>query len=232
MKQVMILSGAGLSAPSGIKTFRASGGLWEEHDVMEVCSATGFRKNPKKVLEFYNKRRKELASIKPNHAHEIIALLKQKFPKQISILTQNVDDLLERAGCEEVVHLHGFLPELRCLECENIFNIGYESSDDKICPSCQSENVRHNIVMFEEMAPNYKILYEKLQNCDLFVCIGTSGQVLPVGEYARVCKQSILNNLDEDKYLESNFTKVYIEDVCTAIDKIKTDIENFLEEKC
>ncbi|AJC92929.1 NAD-dependent protein deacetylase, SIR2 family [Campylobacter subantarcticus LMG 24377] len=228
MKQVMILSGAGLSAPSGIKTFRASGGLWEEHDVMEVCSATGFKKIPK----IYNKRRKELASVKLNHAHEIIALLKQKFPKQVSVLTQNVDDLLERAGCEDIVHLHGFLPELRCLECESIFNIGYESSDDKICPKCQSKNIRHNIVMFEEMAPNYKILYEKLHNCDLFVCIGTSGQVLPVGEYARVCKQSILNNLDEDKHLENNFTKVYIEDVCTAIDKIKIEIENFLEVKC
>ncbi|EGK7523300.1 NAD-dependent deacetylase [Campylobacter lari] len=232
MKNIMILSGAGLSAPSGLKTFRDNDGLWEEYDVMEVCSATGFRKNPKKVLEFYDERRVQLKAVKPNHAHFKIAELKEKLGKNLFIITQNVDDLLERAGCEEVIHLHGFLPELRCLKCDNIFNIGYEKIADKKCPKCKSDNLRHNIVMFEEMAPNYKILYEKLQNCDLFVCIGTSGQVLPVGEYARVCKQSILNNLDEDKYLESNFTKVYIEDVCTAIDKIKIDIENFLEAKC
>lgn len=228
MKQVMILSGAGLSAPSGLKTFRNNNGLWEEYDVMEVCSATGFRKNPKKVLEFYNKRRKELANVFPNHAHKIIANLKKEYKDQISIITQNVDDLLERAGCEDVVHLHGFLPELRCLECENIFNIKYENSNDKICPKCNSKNIRHNIVMFEEMAPNYKILYEKLQNCDLFVCIGTSGAVLPVGEYAKICKESILNNFDKDKNLEKNFTKVYIEDVISAIDKIQIDIKNFL----
>ena len=224
----MILSGAGLSAPSGLKTFRNNNGLWEQYDVMEVCSARAFKKDPQKVLKFYNERRKELANVSPNHAHKTIAFLKEKYKDQLSIITQNVDDLLERAGCEDVVHLHGFLPELRCLECENIFNINYESSDDKFCPKCKSKNIRHNIVMFEEMAPNYKILYEKLQDCDLFVCIGTSGEVLPVGNFARMCDKSILNNYDKDEALERNFTKVYIEDVVSAIDKIKIDIENFL----
>lgn len=155
MKNIMILSGAGLSAPSGLKTFRDNDGLWEEYDVMEVCSATGFRKNPKKVLDFYDARRAQLQNVKPNHAHEKIAQLKEKWGKNLFVITQNVDDLLERAGCKDVVHLHGFLPELRCLKCEEIFNIGYEKITDKQCPKCKSKDLRHNIVMFEEQAPAY-----------------------------------------------------------------------------
>ncbi|EDO9092700.1 NAD-dependent deacetylase, partial [Campylobacter coli] len=180
MKNIMILSGAGLSAPSGLKTFRDNDGLWEEYDVMEVCSATGFRKNPKKVLDFYDARRVQLQSVKPNYAHEKIVQLKEKWGKNLFILTQNVDDLLERAGCREVVHLHGFLPELRCLSCDEIFNIGYEKIADKQCPKCKSQNLRHNIVMFEEQAPAYATLYSLLHQTSLFISIGTSGAVLPV----------------------------------------------------
>lgn len=116
MKKVLILSGAGLSAESGLKTFRESNGLWEEYDVMEVCSASGFRKNPKKVREFYDERRAQLEKVKPNHAHEMIAKLKTEFKDQIFVITQNVDDLLERAGCKGVIHLHGFFT--RALLCE------------------------------------------------------------------------------------------------------------------
>ena len=112
MKKVLILSGAGLSAESGLRTFRDSGGLWEEYDIEEVCSARGFRANRQKVLDFYDKRRAQLAECEPNEAHKMIARLKERYGEQISVLTQNVDDLLERAGCQKVVHLHGFLPEI------------------------------------------------------------------------------------------------------------------------
>lgn len=108
MKKVMILSGAGLSAESGLKTFRDSGGLWEEYDVMEICSARGFKANRQKVLDFYNKRRAQLKECEPNEAHKIIARIKEKYGDKVAVLTQNVDDLLERAGCANVVHLHGF----------------------------------------------------------------------------------------------------------------------------
>ncbi|EAH8308958.1 NAD-dependent deacetylase [Campylobacter upsaliensis] len=229
MKKVMILSGAGLSAPSGLKTFRDNGGLWEEYDVMEVCSASGFRKNPQKVLDFYDLRRASLAKVKPNYAHFALAKLKAKFPHNIFMLTQNVDDLLERAKCEGVIHLHGFLPELRCLQCEMIFNIGYESIKNKLCPSCQSANLRHNIVMFEEQAPEYQRLYELLEQTHLFVAIGTSGAVLPVGHYAKMCERSILNLLESDEGLEACFTKVYKEDIVSAVDKIILDVEEFLD---
>ena len=112
MKKVLILSGAGLSAESGLRTFRDSDGLWEEYDIEEVCSARGFRANRQKVLDFYDKRRAQLAECEPNEAHRMIARIKAKYPEQIAVLTQNVDDLLERAGCADVVHLHGFLPEI------------------------------------------------------------------------------------------------------------------------
>ncbi|WP_417903939.1 NAD-dependent deacetylase [Campylobacter sp. LH-2024] len=229
MKNIMILSGAGLSAPSGLKTFRDNDGLWEEYDVMEVCSAMAFRKNPKKVLDFYDERREQLKNVEPNHAHKKIAELKQKWDKNLFVITQNVDDLLERAACKDVIHLHGFLPELRCLKCGEIFSISYEKMTGKICPKCKSENLRHNIVMFEEAAPMYATLYSLLEQTSLFISIGTSGAVLPVGQYASMCEKSILNIYDKDDNLEKYFDKIYIEDVVSAIDKITLDIEEFME---
>lgn len=227
MKKAMILSGAGLSAPSGLKTFRDSGGLWEEYDVMEVCSASGFKKNPKKVLDFYDARRKQLKEVTPNSAHKLIATLKSRYKQNLFIVTQNVDDLLERAGCAEVIHLHGFLPELRCLHCGEIFNIGYESIQGKSCPQCESTHLRHNIVMFEEAAPAYQTLYTLLDQTGFFIALGTSGQVLPVGHYARMCEKSVLNTLENDQFLQSFFDTSYIESVESALPKIAKQIEEF-----
>ena len=228
-KNVMILSGAGLSADSGLKTFRDSGGLWEEYDVMEVCSTQGFKKNPLKVLDFYDERRAQLSSVKPNKAHEIIASIKEKYPNNVHILTQNVDDLLERAGCKDVVHLHGFLPELRCNKCGFVFNIGYESYKDKICLKCSSNDVRHNIVMFGEQAPEYTRLYNLLEIIDLLVVIGTSGEVLPIDIFAINSPKSILNNLDDPNNIAKHFTKAYIQPAISALPKIKCDIDEFME---
>ena len=229
MKNIMILSGAGLSAPSGLRTFRDNNGLWEEYDVMEVCSATGFRKNPKKVLDFYDQRRLQLADVKPNYAHQAIAKLKDKWGKNLFILTQNVDDLLERAGCKDVIHLHGFLPEIRCLKCQHIFNIGYEKIENKVCPQCKNNLLRHNIVMFEEEAPQYRILYHLLEQTSLFISIGTSGAVLPIKSYAKYCQKSILNIFEPDEDLESAFSKTYIGSITDYIDDIRQDIEEFMQ---
>ena len=135
-KRVMIFSGAGLSAESGLRTFRDNDGLWEEFDIMEVCSTSGFAKDRQKVLDFYDKRRIQLGEVNPNVAHKMIANLKAKYPKEIVVITQNVDDLLERAGCKDVIHLHGFLPEVRCELCETITNIGYQAMPKLICESC------------------------------------------------------------------------------------------------
>lgn len=229
MKKVMILSGAGLSAESGLKTFRDSDGLWENYDVMEVCSASGFAKNPQKVREFYNERRLQLKQVLPNHAHKVIAELKKTYGEQIFVITQNVDDLLERAGCEGVIHLHGFLPELYCAGCGYKINIGYTRQESTKCEKCGQNFLRHNIVMFEEHAPEYETLYNALDETNLLVCIGTSGYVLPVGHFAKACEKSILNNLEADLRLDSHFDKCYTMKASLAIDEIARDIKEFLE---
>lgn len=230
MKKVLILSGAGISAESGIRTFREADGLWEEYDVMEVCSVEGFAKNPKLVGDFYDARRRDLRDRVPNSAHEMVARLKNKYPHQIEVLTQNVDDLLERAGCDDVIHLHGTLTELRCEDCGRVYTIGYESQAGEICPGCESDNIRHNVVMFGEEAPMYAELQRTVQECDMLVVIGTSGYVINVAAIAQWFDYSIINNLDADRMLDRHFKTVYIEKATSAAPKIESDIESFLNE--
>lgn len=229
MKKVLILSGAGISAESGIRTFRDANGLWEEYDVMEVCSVEGFEKNPKLVADFYDARRRDLADKFPNAAHEMVARLKRKYPHQIDVLTQNVDDLFERAGCDEVIHLHGTLTELRCEECGRVFEIGYDPQEGSVCPGCESDRIRHNVVMFGEEAPMYAQLQLSVDECDLFVVIGTSGNVVNTAWIAQWFENSILNNLDPDDVLDPFFKTVYHEKATSAAPKIEADIENFLK---
>lgn len=230
MNKVLILSGAGLSAESGIRTFRDSNGLWEEFDIMEVCSAQGFAKDRQKVLNFYDHRRADIAEKKPNEAHIMIADLKKKYSKNVHVLTQNVDDLLEKSGCPNVIHLHGTLRDLRCENCGNIWDIGYDSIKGKTCPKCGNSNPRHNVVMFHEPAPAYETLYEKIGECrnGLFIAIGTSGQVLDVGGIADLFKLSILNNRDPEPIMDRSFTKVFHELATTAAPKIAELAEEFI----
>lgn len=226
--RVLILTGAGISAESGVRTFRDSDGLWEEYDVMEVCSVEGFERNPKLVADFYDARRGDLESKQPNAAHEMVARLKRKYPTQIDVLTQNVDDLFERAGCTDVIHLHGTLTDLQCKECQYVFKIGYKSQIGVICPQCHSSNIRHNVVMFGEEAPMYRKLQQSIDECDVFVVIGTSGQVLNVAWYAQWFEHSLLNNLDPDDRLEPYFKVVYHEKATEAAEKIEAYIERLL----
>ena len=226
--KVLILSGAGISAESGVRTFRDSDGLWEEYDVMEVCSVEGFEHNPKLVADFYDARRRNLESKQPNLAHNMVARLKRKYHAQIDVLTQNVDDLFERAGCPDVVHLHGTLTELRCEKCKNVFEIGYKSQIDVNCPKCQSSNIRHNVVMFGEEAPMYQKLQQSIDECDVFIVIGTSGNVINVAWYAQWFEHSLLNNLDPDEKLDPYFKVVYHEKATQAAEKIEVYIETFL----
>jgi len=231
MKKVLILSGAGISAESGIRTFRDANGLWEEYDVMEVCSVEGFERNPKLVSDFYDARRADLRDKLPNAAHEMVARLKRRHPEQIEVLTQNVDDMFERAGCPDVIHLHGTLTELRCEECGRVFEIGYESQEGATCPSCESDNIRHNVVMFGEEAPMYAELQRAIEECNLFVVIGSSGQVINTAWIAQWFEYSILNNLESDDTLDPFFKTLYIEKATSAAPKIESDIEHFLSLK-
>jgi len=202
MRKVMIVSGAGLSAESGIRTFRDHDGLWENYDVMQVCSTQGWEDDRDLVTQFYNARRKDLKDKKPNAAHMAFARLEHHYPGQIVHLTQNVDDLLERAGCKEAVHLHGTLRDLRCEECGYIWDIGYEAqSEYDACPLCESDAVRHNVVMFGESAPEYRRIYETIAASDFFIAVGTSGQVIDIVSLAGEFQHSLLINPKREDYV-------------------------------
>ncbi|MBD3789368.1 MAG: NAD-dependent deacetylase [Campylobacterales bacterium] len=227
-KKVYILSGAGLSAESGIRTFREADGLWEEYPVEEVCSVQGFARNRQKVLDFYDNLRINLEDKKPNRAHQGLATIKNKYPDHIVMLTQNVDDMLERAGCQDVIHLHGTLVDLRCENCEEVFRIGYRSQNGLCCPACGSEQIRHNVVMFKEAAPAYIYLRDLYEEADMVVVIGTSGYVIDTAYMAQLVDYSILNNLDEDSNIDQYFSKCFYLPATQAIDEIIKEIETFL----
>jgi len=233
MAKVLILSGAGLSAESGISTFRDSGGLWEEYDVTVVCNYDSLQKNEALTIEFYDKRRKELEDKEPNYAHKVIAQLKKDFPNDIAVITQNVDNLFEKAGmsAEEVIHLHGFMTEVRCQSCGEVIDIGYEkleSSNDGYCRGC-GDKLRPNIVFFGESAPLYVKLNEHIQDCELFIVIGTSGEVIGVNSIAQFTQMSILNNLEQSSSIEDSlFSHVLYMKATEAIDEIAYEIEEFL----
>jgi len=227
-KKIYILSGAGISAESGIKTFRDNDGLWENYSVEEVCSVQGWERNRQKVSDFYDARRADLADKEPNAAHFALAELKNKYPNNIVMLTQNVDNLLEQAGCQEVIHLHGTLTDLRCEECHTEFEVGYESQEGKTCPKCQSDNVRHNVVMFGEAAPKYAFLVTLTQQADMLVVLGTSGQVIDTASLAQQVEHSILNNLDADPMHDRWFKTVLQEPATTGVPKAAVMIEEYL----
>ena len=229
-KKVYILSGAGLSAESGIRTFRDSDGLWEEYSIEEVCSVQGWMRDRQKVSDFYDARRANLESKEPNHAHKALTTLKNKYPDQIEILTQNVDDMLERAGCKEVIHLHGTLTELRCESCGEVFFVGYGSQEGKTCPACTSEDIRHNVVMFGEAAPAYEHLRELYNHAQMVVVIGTSGQVIDTAYIAQLVENSVLLNLDRDENIDQYFKRCIYSKATEGIDEVVELVEEFMEE--
>ncbi len=201
-RKVMILSGAGLSAESDISTFRDSDGLWENYDVMTVCSTQGWLQDRQLVTDFYNARREAIETKQPNAMHKALAMLETKYPGQIIHLTQNVDNMMEKAGSREVIHLHGTLTELRCEVCHETFHVGYRAqSEEEQCPHCGSYDVRHNVVMFGESAPAYRHIYEAVDASDLFIAIGTSGQVIDIASLAQEFSHSILINPKREEYI-------------------------------
>lgn len=175
-KKLVVLSGAGISAESGIKTFRDADGLWEGHDVMEVATPEGWLKNPDLVLNFYNQRRKQLLSVEPNLAHKILAELEDDF--DVQIITQNVDDLHERAGSSNVLHLHGELLKVRST---NNCNYVLEWKDDLLSTDTDDEGfqLRPHIVWFGEDVPALEQAARITLEADFFLVIGTSLQVYP-----------------------------------------------------
>ena len=179
-KKLVISTGAGISAESGISTFRDAGGLWENYNVMDVASADGFARNPALIHQFYNARRKELVNAKPNAAHTGLVDLEKDF--DVYVITQNVDNLHERAGSKNVLHLHGELMKVRSLDDETkVYELhpgeaNFETSPDTII---DGHHVRPHIVFFQEAVPNIEPAVQLVQEADIFVVIGTSLAVYP-----------------------------------------------------
>ncbi len=201
VRNIVILTGAGVSAESGVATFRGPDGLWEGHRVEDVATPEAFRRDPALVHAFYDARRAKLGTIGPNAAHEALARLDAKWPGELLLITQNVDDLHERAGSKRLLHMHGELKQGWCLACDERFEWDGSMGEGAGCPSCsQPGSVRPDIVWFGEMPYEMDRIEEALRRCDLFVSIGTSGAVYPAAGFvqtARYCGARTLElNLD------------------------------------
>lgn len=185
MKNIVVLSGAGISAESGLKTFRDSDGLWEGHDVMQVASPEGWNKNKNLVMDFYNQRRRQLFTVKPNQAHRSLVELESQF--EVQIVTQNVDDLHERAGSKNVMHLHGELLKVRSTADENLV---LDWTEDLVEGDLCSKNsqLRPHIVWFGEMVPLLDDAIKLTSQADYIIIVGTSMQVYPAASLIHYAK--------------------------------------------
>ncbi|WP_296313372.1 SIR2 family NAD-dependent protein deacylase [Winogradskyella sp. UBA3174] len=207
MKHIVVLTGAGMSAESGIETFRDADGLWEGHDVMEVASPEGFRKNPELVLNFYNQRRQQLKDVQPNQAHKDLVLLENDY--KVTIVTQNVDDLHERAGSNNIVHLHGELRKIRSTGNENDVKVWTE--DINLGDYCKKgHQLRPHIVWFGEAVPMIDKAIEICYFADILLIIGTSMQVYPAASLMDCVQTHVPIYYIDPKPAISNNTKVTV----------------------
>jgi NAD-dependent deacetylase len=213
-KKIVVLTGAGVSAESGINTFRAKDGLWEKYKLEDVATLDGYKKNPELVLEFYNKRRRDFCQHKrkPNAAHIALAELEEKFDGEFLLVTQNIDNLHEQAGSKNVIHMHGELLKSRCPETNQIIQWKDDLTINDLCHCCQYPSpLRPHIVWFGEMPLGLDIIYHHLSQADLFIAIGTSGTVYPAAGFVEEAKSvgafSIELNLEASE-IHSHFDKV------------------------
>ena len=176
---IVILTGAGISAESGLRTFRDADGLWENHRVEEVATPEAFHRDPALVHRFYSARRQSLATVQPNAAHLALARLERAWAGPFLLVTQNVDDLHDRAGSRQLLHMHGELVRGRCLGCGAIHPWPGDMDQASRCPTCQTGRMRPHIVWFGELPLDLDRIYDAVERCDLFVAIGTSGHVYP-----------------------------------------------------
>jgi NAD-dependent deacetylase len=188
-RTIVILTGAGVSAESGLPTFRDANGLWEGHRFEDVATPEAFTRDPHLVHRFYNLRRAALRTVEPNAAHRAIANLQRQFPGEVVLVTQNVDDLHERAGSPSVIHMHGELTRVRCEHCNSIVSHGEDLSTETRCGACiESGGMRPHIVWFGEVPFEMDDIAQALARADIFVAIGTSGVVYPAAGFVILAK--------------------------------------------
>lgn len=182
--RIVILTGAGLSAESGLATFRDKGGIWAKYDYREVATPEGFAANPTLVHEFYNRRRRDLTGVAPNAAHHALATLEREHRGEVLIVTQNIDPLHEAAGSTRLIHMHGELLKALCAGCGARHNWHDDLSTETRCPACgRAGGMRPDVVWFGEMPYQMQRIYEALAASDLFISIGTSGNVYPAAGF-------------------------------------------------
>ncbi len=197
VRNIVILTGAGISAESGIDTFRSEGGLWEQHRVEDVATPDAFARNPDLVLRFYDMRRAAIQTKLPNAAHDAIARLDTLWEGELTVVTQNVDDLHERAGAKRLIHMHGTHLTAWCLACNARPEWREPLIDRPACPQCDvAGSLRPDIVWFGEMPYHMELIDAALDRADLFVSIGTSGAVYPAGGYVRRARASGIATLE------------------------------------
>ena len=221
-RNIVILTGAGISAESGIQTFRAQDGLWENHKIEDVATPEGFQRDPDLVQAFYNKRRKGLQSpdIEPNAAHKALGELEKRLDGKVTIITQNIDNLHERGGSDNVIHMHGELLKARCSESNQVIEHKDDILTGELCHCCQiPAQMRPHIVWFGEMPLRMGDIYSALEEADLFISIGTSGVVYPAAGFVHDakmhCAHTIEINLEpsavESEFVEKRYGKASIE---------------------
>ncbi len=207
---IVILTGAGISAESGLVTFRAADGLWAGHRIEDVCTPDALVRNPDLVCGFYDERKRLAANALPNPAHEAVAELERFWSDaelgDFTLITQNVDDLHERAGSHNLIHMHGELNSAYCMDCGVQFARYGPLEDNRECPSCSQEALRPDIVFFGETPRRLPTIEAGIKACDLFVAIGTSGSVLPAAGFAAQARshgaKTLLLNLEAPESVE------------------------------
>ena len=235
-KNIVVLSGSGISAESGISTFRGGNGLWDNVPVEEICTPEGWIRNPAKVLKFYNERRAQLADVEPNEAHRIVAGLEADY--NVCVVTQNVDNLHERAGSTRVLHLHGELTKVRPEDCyterdgyslKYVQDIGYRSVALGEVGGPRSRQLRPHIVWFGEAVPNLETAARLVSAADILVIVGTSLQVYPAASLYHYAPDTCrIFLIDPDHKLGFHIPGVtFINDVATAgMRRFKEDLQN------
>jgi len=185
IRNIVVLTGAGISAESGLRTFRAEDGLWEDHRVEDVAIPEAFRKDPQLVQRFYDMRRENVLAARPNPAHDALARLDREWGGELMIVTQNIDDLHERAGAARVLHMHGEVLSAWCTACDSRHRWTSSLQKGPACPTCDAPALRPDIVWFGEMPYGMERIFAALAGADLFVSIGTSGAVYPAAGFVQ-----------------------------------------------
>ena len=189
-EKIVILTGAGISAESGLGTFRDVGGLWTKYDLNEVATPEGFARNPEMVHEFYNARRANCRDAAPNAAHEALGRLQTTYRHDVVIVTQNVDNLHERGGAGGVIHMHGALDTAMCSACEHRWVAPVTMHPDDPCPSCAAPATRPDVVWFGEVPYHMDRIIAELESCTHFAAIGTSGEVYPAAGFVEIAQRA------------------------------------------